>query len=149
MSERQEKRDAERYEQAKEYLRAHIQSAVAGIDDAQSARAHAKEVIEAYQGQEELKLEQATRRFTLLQRIEFIVGAVVLVQIAIFVLKGEPYLVPLIISTPLCLALYVVVAVLDSKAKSKKQELRSRVQATKKVKLKTGASGKGVAVEFK
>lgn len=149
MSERQDRLNAERSEQGKKLVRAHITEAVAGITDAQEARAGAREVLEAYKEQKGEELEQASKRFALLQRIEFVVGALTLVQIAIFMLRGEPYIVPLIFSIAACLILYLIVAILDSKARSRKQEIHYQLVAANKVKMKAGADGTGLVVEFK
>ncbi|MDR1088504.1 MAG: hypothetical protein LBL23_04460 [Coriobacteriales bacterium] len=149
MSERQDRLNAERYERGKELLHTQLTDAVAGIIDAPSARERAREALEAFKEQKNRELEEATKRFSLLQRVEFVVGALTLVQIAVFMLRGEPYIVPLIFSIVACLILYLIVAILDSKARSRKQEIHYQLVAANKVKMKPRTDGTGVVFEFK
>jgi hypothetical protein len=141
-----DRRSEIRYENGKEAVRAAIAEATVDICGAQEARARAKESLAAFKEQRDADLEQASKRFTLLQRIEFVIGALVLIQIAIFMLKGEPYIMALIYSTVASIALYVVAAIIDSRAKGRKLDIESQLLAAKKVKLKN--DGDGVAVEF-
>ncbi len=141
-----DKRSEDRYENSKRVVRAWIDVATEGIENAQEARAQAKESLTAFKEQKGAELEKASKQFALLQRVEFVIGAVVLVQIAIFMLKGEPYLVPLIYSTAASILIYVIVAFSDSRAKSDKLNLESQLIAAKKVKVKN--ADEGIIVEF-
>jgi VIT1/CCC1 family predicted Fe2+/Mn2+ transporter len=137
---------AVRYERSKDALRTYIMNEVAGIDDPKEARIHAKDSVDSYRDQKGAELEQAAKRFNIFQRIEFVIGALFLIQVAVFMLKGEPRLVILIYTGVATALLYVIAAVLDSKAKGKKLEINSQIQAAKKVKLKNDESG--VVIEF-
>jgi hypothetical protein len=135
-------------ERAKVEVAALIANAGTGISDPQAARVQAKETIEAYKEQKGLEFEQVSNRFKLLQRLEFIIGALFLIQIAVLFLffKGES--IPLIFTAAACFLLYIVVAVFDSKAKRQRQQTQSQIVAAKKVKLKNGAGGVGVVADF-
>jgi len=141
-----DKRSEHRYENSKQVVRTWIAAATEGIGNAQEARIQAKESLITFKEQKGAELEKASKQFALLQRVEFIIGAVVLVQIAIFMLKGEPYLVPLIYSTAFSILIYVIVAFSDSRAKSDKLNLESQLLAAKRVKLKN--DDEGIIVEF-
>jgi hypothetical protein len=143
-----EKHDRIRYERGKEDLRAYIATRAAGIEDPQEARREAREAIKTYQEEKGSELEQAAKRFKIMQRVEFIIGALVILQIGILFLRGEPWIMPLIMSTFVCLLAYIVVAFMDSRAKGVREDLRFQIQAARKAKLKAGSEAKGVVVEF-
>jgi len=146
-STRSSAREAQRLERGKELLREHLAGVAQSSDNPQEARARAREAIAALQEKKAAELAQAAKRFSVLQKVEFVIGALALIQIAIFVLKGEPRILALIYSTAATLLIYLVVAILDSRAKSHRQDLQAELQATRKVKLKTAADGK-LSVEF-
>lgn len=136
------------YEKAQGEVAALVAGAGAGKSDPQAARAAAKDALEAYKQQKSLDFEQASNRFKLLQRLEFVVGALFLIQIAVLFLflKGES--IPLIFTAAACFLLYIVAAVLDSKAKRQRSQTQNQILAAKKVKLKNGESGIGVVADF-
>ena len=142
----EDRRSEIRYENGKEDVRAYVADAIAGIEGSQEARARAKECLTAYKKQRGSELEQASKRFTLLQRVEFVIGALALIQIAIFMLKGEPYFMPLIVTTAISLVVYVIAAMMDSRAKGRKLDIEKQLLAAKKAKLKNDAES--VVVEF-
>ncbi|MDR0350829.1 MAG: hypothetical protein LBH64_04675 [Coriobacteriales bacterium] len=141
-----QKQDDIRYENGKQAVRSLIANATSGTDDPQQARAQARESLETYREQKGAEMEEAAKKFSLFQRIEFVIGALVLIQIAIFMLRGEPYIVALIFTTTGCMLLYLVVAILDSRAKGRRQDIHYEMLAARKVKLKNGE--RGVIVEF-
>jgi hypothetical protein len=141
-------RNAKRLEDGKSLVRDYVMAATSAMQESQSARAEAKLAVDRYKEEKAQELEAATKRFGLLQKIEYVVGALVLVQIAIFVLRGEPYIVELIFSTTACLIIYVIIAILDSKAKSAKLDIEHQIIAAKKIKFKNNETETGIIVEF-
>jgi hypothetical protein len=140
------KKDQKRLETAQQELTELISEASTGIDDPQAARLKAKQALDQYQETAVANLSQASERFKLLQRVEYVIGAAVVAQVVIFMLILKSQSVPLAISSSLTVVLYVIAAVLDSKAKGKRQDIHFQIQAAKKAKLRNGDAG--VIIEF-
>ncbi|MDR3315937.1 MAG: hypothetical protein LBS98_05630 [Coriobacteriales bacterium] len=143
-----DKHDKIRYENGMAAVRAHVDDAILGVEDGQKARAQAREALEAYKKQKSDELELAAKRFSFLQRFEFVVGALAIVQVAVWMLILKSELSPLILTIGICLVLYLIVAIMDSRAKGAREDIRYQIQAAKKAKLKTGGDVKGVVVLF-
>ncbi len=141
-------REALYFEQGKELVHTTLSQEAFGIDDPKEARLRAQEALTAFVENKGTELEEAAKRFKLFQRLEFIIGALVLIQMGIFLLRGEPYIIPLIFTATASAILYVVIAVLDSKAKGRRDAIQQEIKAAKRVKLKSDPSGVGVCVGF-
>lgn len=149
MSARSQEQDSLYFEQGKQAVLAAVSPKAVATSDAVAARKHAQSALDAFKTQKDLELEQASTRFKRFQIIEFIMGALVIIQMVIFLLQGEPYIWPLAATATLCAVLYVVAAVLDSKAKRVRQIAYFESLAAKKARIKNRADGKGVELEFK
>ena len=143
-----ERRDQMRYQRGMEDVRACVAAATPGLEDVQEARAKAREALCGYQEQKAAALAAAAKRFLILQRIEFVAGAVVVVQVGIWLLFLQAQASFLIATIAVCLLAYLIVAILDSKAKAAREDIRQQLKAAKKAKLKNGEGDKGVAVSF-
>jgi hypothetical protein len=142
------KQDAVSRQRAQEDLQAYILAETSGIDDPQKARIQAKEAVDTYTDDKAIELEKAARRFAFLQRVEFVIGALFLIQAAVFMLfkDASPLMVILIFTAVATAVLYIPAAYMDSKAKAARQDIRLQIQAAKKVKLKNNDDG--LVIEF-
>ena len=143
-----EKHDQARYQKGMEDVRACVASATPGVDDAQQARARARQALSDYQEQKAAALTAAAKRFMILQRVEFVIGALAVVQVGVWLLFLQAQASPLIATIAVCLLAYLIAAVLDSKAKAVREDIRYQIKAAKKAKLKNREGGKGVIVSF-
>jgi len=139
-------REEQRLEAGRELVRSVVAEAAAAAgagaaSSPQEARDIAKAAISELLERKAAELEAAAKRFALLQRLEFVVGALALVQIALFMLMGEGRPVALVFTIAATLALYLVAAILDSRAKHRREEIQAQIQAAKKAKLKTADDG--------
>ncbi|MDR2196923.1 MAG: hypothetical protein LBO07_03045 [Coriobacteriales bacterium] len=140
------KPDERRLEVAKTEIEELVRQSSRDASDPKTARALAKEALGHYLDHANADLKQAAERFRFLQKVEYIIGAVVIVQVVVLllILKGES--APLALTSALSVVLYVIAAVIDSRAKGKRQDFHFRVLAAKKAKFRN--VGTGIVVEF-
>ncbi|MDR2673255.1 MAG: hypothetical protein LBC35_08320 [Coriobacteriales bacterium] len=143
-----EKHDQVRYDKGKEDVRDYVAQATEGIQDVQEARQAAREALDDFKQDRAEVLEQTAKRFKLTQRLEFIVGALAILQLGIWALFQREELSPLIFTIAACFVFYLVVAILDSKAKGARQDILYQIKAAKKAKFRAGDDGTGVKVDF-
>jgi hypothetical protein len=143
-----DKIDTVRRDKGQEDVRMHVGVTTAGIDDPQEARTKARELLDDYLVQKATELELAAKNFKIRQRAEFVIGALTIVQIGVWMLFLQSQPSPLIATIALCLVAYLVAAILDSKSKGRREDIRYQIQAAKKAKLKNGPDNKGVAISF-
>lgn len=149
MSQRSEQKDEMRFTQGRGLVTALIGSAASGITDTRAARRQAEESLDAFKAQKDRELAQAERKFKRFQVAEFIFGALVILQMAVFLVQGEPYIWLLAASATACAVIYVAIAALDTRAKNHRQDVYFEALAARKARIKNRSTGAGVDVEFK
>jgi F0F1-type ATP synthase assembly protein I len=129
--------DEKRYGEEKDALVAYVKGAVDGIADPREARARAKELIDEYQARTQGEIEQASKTMLLLQRVEFVIGALVVVTVIVSWFRdsmAEPFSIVLV---GILVVAYVATVLRESTVKRKRRDLYYQSLAAKKSKLKT------------
>lgn len=146
---RQAQKEEACFTRGKEVVSSLLTDATQGTSDAREARTQAESALEDFVARTSQTFEQSQQSFRKFQIAEFVIGALFLVQMIVFLFHGEPYLWPLMISSLVFAVLYIISAALDSRAKGKKMQLQFELLAAKKAKIKNAPSGEGIVVEFK
>lgn len=138
-----------RYERGKREILAYLNNVITDVTGPREARKHAEESLDTLKVLKDAELEKANKQFKRFQILEFVVGAVFLIQMVIFLVHGEPYIWPLVATSALCAILYVVVAFLDSKAKNRRQNIYFETLAIKKTRITYNADDPEIIIKFK